>query len=840
MAQTIKLKRSSTEGAEPSTSDLALGEVAINTYDGKMFIKKNDGSDSIVELGTGGGGEATYTKTTVTATANQTTVTGLTYTAGLVDVYLNGAKLLVGQDVTATNGTSIVLASGAAVNDILQIVAFKAGAAFTPASPTFTGTLTAPTINATTALQIGGAAITSTPVELNKLDGVTATTAELNLVAGLTPSTAELNHVNGVTSAIQTQINTKSAIASPTFTGTVTAPTINASTALQIGGVAVTSTAAELNYVDGVTSNIQTQIDAKGTVSNVVEDTTPQLGGNLDVQSSEITTSTSNGNIKVTPNGSGVFEVKGAGGGDGTLQLNCSANSHGVKIKSPPHSAAASYTLTLPNNDGDADQVLQTNGSGVLTWADTAGGATIDLEASGAIANGSAVQMNTDGTVSAAVLSYVSSPTVNEDHLDDTPSSGHHCCCYDHVNNQIYVFYKDTNSSNDTKWFCAVGIPDKNNDIAWTKTELGVDGASSSAWTAAKYIPSADKVLFAWNKSSYSLHMSMVKANSAGVATAGPNITSGAPSYSNEFLDIGYDPSTGKAIMYFSKYSSGNTYAKLMTISGNTITGGNEVQVADWNIENGQGVYDANSGKHVFISSNNSATDVDATVITVSGTSISAGTLTALFNNAYKASCWYDANIERVIVAYGDNGTIKIQARVLSISGTTPSVTSATTLGSVSTTKRPIGFYDSLSTKNYVRVDDDMYEMSTSTSSASLTTGTALYDVDAFHYGRQAHLNDSYAPDIGLHFWMRNGGGHANSASLTSTTLEADAVLGVVTSAYTDGQTATISTISSQATVSGVAAAKKYYAQRNGSLGTFKSDAYMGLGVGTNTLLVKG
>ena len=116
MAQTIKLKRSSTSGAEPSTSDLELGEVAINTYDGKMFIKKNDGSDSIVELGTGGGGEATYVKSTVTATQGQTTVTGLTYTAGLVDVYLNGAKLVVGQDVTATNGTSIVLASGANLN----------------------------------------------------------------------------------------------------------------------------------------------------------------------------------------------------------------------------------------------------------------------------------------------------------------------------------------------------------------------------------------------------------------------------------------------------------------------------------------------------------------------------------------------------------------------------------------------------------------------------------------------------------------------------------------------------------------------------------------------------
>ena len=103
---------------------------------------------------------------------------------------------------------------------------------------------------------------------------------------------------------------------------------------------------------------------------DVISDTTPQLGGNLDVKDNEINTSTTNGNIKLNPNGTGVVEVKGAGGNDGTLQLNCSANSHGVKIKSPPHSAAASYTLTLPNDDGNANQVLKTDGSGALSWAD--------------------------------------------------------------------------------------------------------------------------------------------------------------------------------------------------------------------------------------------------------------------------------------------------------------------------------------------------------------------------------------------------------------------------------------------------------------------------------------
>ena len=125
MAQTIKLKRSASSGAQPSTSDLALGELALNTYDGKVYMKKNDGSDAIVEVGAGSRG-TTYVKTTVTASAGQTTVTGLTYTAGVVDIYLNGVKLIVGTDVTASNGTSIVLAAGAAAGDIIQIVAYAA------------------------------------------------------------------------------------------------------------------------------------------------------------------------------------------------------------------------------------------------------------------------------------------------------------------------------------------------------------------------------------------------------------------------------------------------------------------------------------------------------------------------------------------------------------------------------------------------------------------------------------------------------------------------------------------------------------------------------------------
>jgi len=113
-----------------------------------------------------------------------------------------------------------------------------------------------------------------------------------------------------------------------------------------------------------------------GGISSVSEDTAPSLGGDLDIGSNEINTSTSNGNIVLNPDGTGCVEAKGDGTTDGTagaIKLNCSHNSHGVKIQSPAHSASASYTLTLPTSVGTSGQVLSTDGTSgtaALSWVD--------------------------------------------------------------------------------------------------------------------------------------------------------------------------------------------------------------------------------------------------------------------------------------------------------------------------------------------------------------------------------------------------------------------------------------------------------------------------------------
>ena len=86
------------------------------------LMKVYDGS-SWIDAGSAVNGTAE--RSVYTATSGQTTFTA-TYDVGFVDVYLNGVKLIVTTDFTATNGTSIVLTTGATAGDLLDIVAYGA------------------------------------------------------------------------------------------------------------------------------------------------------------------------------------------------------------------------------------------------------------------------------------------------------------------------------------------------------------------------------------------------------------------------------------------------------------------------------------------------------------------------------------------------------------------------------------------------------------------------------------------------------------------------------------------------------------------------------------------
>jgi len=135
-----------------------------------------------------------------------------------------------------------------------------------------------------------------------------------------------------------------------------------------------------------------------GGISDVVSDTTPQLGGDLDVNGNDIV-STSNGNIDILPNGTGVVNLDGDGStggvsisdglvdirtGTGTrsqVKFYCeSSNAHAQTVQPQPHSAGVTNTLTLPA--GGNQEIVGTTATQTLT------NKTIDAaQLSGTIAN---------------------------------------------------------------------------------------------------------------------------------------------------------------------------------------------------------------------------------------------------------------------------------------------------------------------------------------------------------------------------------------------------------------------------------------------------------------------
>jgi len=105
-------------------------------------------------------------------------------------------------------------------------------------------------------------------------------------------------------------------------------------------------------------------------ISNVVEDTTPQLGGDLDMNGQDIVT-TSNANIDLNPNGSGVVNLVGNATRGATLRFNEDTDAGSNHIEFVAGAMASNLSFTLPTADATSSgQALVSNGSGTLSFAD--------------------------------------------------------------------------------------------------------------------------------------------------------------------------------------------------------------------------------------------------------------------------------------------------------------------------------------------------------------------------------------------------------------------------------------------------------------------------------------
>ena len=158
--------------------------------------------------------------------------------------------------------------------------------------------------------------------------------------------------------------------------GSVTANTLSAgSSATAAVANAGSSSAGQFNFTFGIPTGATGATGAQGPqgpagsgdMSDVIDDTSPQLGGDLDVVTHGLV-STSNRNIALTPNGSGVVRIDGSngvdisegaisiknGGAQSYVRMYCeSSNAHYVQLQAPAHANfSGNVTATLPNTTG--------------------------------------------------------------------------------------------------------------------------------------------------------------------------------------------------------------------------------------------------------------------------------------------------------------------------------------------------------------------------------------------------------------------------------------------------------------------------------------------------------
>jgi len=538
----------------------------------------------------------------------------------------------------------------------------------------------------------------------------------------------------------------------------------------------------------------------------------------------------------------------------GDLRLQDSSGGQYVALQAPA-TVGSSFTFTLPSADGSASQILQTDGSGNLSFTTVNASPSFTATASGAIANGDPVILNTAGTVSAVAGRDAASGSNTDFPGSDTVYlTGAIACVFDSSNSKFVIFYSDAGNSN-----------------YGTAVVATVSGTSISYGTPATFVSAqAEDMSATFDSSNNKVVVNYVKATDvkayAAVGTvSGTSISFGTPveweAGNTRWTATTFDSSNNKVIVAGVDQSNSNYgTARVGTVSGTSISFGTAVVYESASTLYTAATFDSTNNKVIiaYVDDGNNSRPT-AIVGTVSGTDISFGTAVEISTenqtNSLQRGLAFDSTNGKVLATYAaggqSGGNSQFKSAVGTVSGTSISFGDQVTIDSDGISGASHGgqnsmAFDSAAGKMVIAYPDAGNSNKLTIVAGTISGTTVTYEDVAVHDNNGTGSITASAIDASsgaVLTALRSGADSDKGKGIVNkigfTNLALNNFIGISDAAYSDGNTATIQIAGAvDDAQSSLTIGENYFVTTGGTIATTGS-VFAGKAISATELAVK-